>query len=96
MCCIFTLPSRIRLVSLTLVCDICLLVILQPIFKRGGVVPAANAGTKTNPILVDSGEHSRTVGFVDPVTHAVMWFNLDEGALHYVPDLDLYFKLNKL
>jgi len=70
--------------------------LLQAIFNRSPVIPPANAGTKTNPILLDSGEHARTVGFEDPVTHQVLWFNLEAGRLHYVPDLDLYFKLNQL
>jgi len=35
----------------------------------------------------------RTVGYEDPSSHQLVWFNLHKGPLHYVPDLGLYFKL---
>ena len=60
------------------------------------LVPPADQGTKENPILVPSGAHSRTVGYEDPGTHQLVWFNLSENALHYVPGLSLYFKMQKL
>jgi hypothetical protein len=63
-------------------------------FNRDPIIPSADAGTKENPILVPSGFHRRTVGYEDPFTHALVWFNLDKGALHYVPDVNLYFKLD--
>jgi len=44
-------------------------------------------------LQVPSGMHHRTVGYEDPATHQLLWFNLDEGALHFVPDINLYFKL---
>lgn len=42
---------------------------------------------------VPSGEHCRTVGYEDPVSGQVVWFNLTDGPLHFIPDLGLYFKL---
>ena len=69
---------------------------VQPIFSRNAIVPEKSAGSKSNPIKVPSADHSRVIGFQDPVTHQLLWFELEEGPLHYVPDLDLYFKLQKL
>ena len=43
-----------------------------------------------------SGDHSRTVGFEDPVCHQMRWFNLYEGNIHHIPDVGLYFKLEKI
>lgn len=63
-------------------------------FNRDPIIPSADAGTKENPILVPSGFHRRTVGYEDPFTHQIVWFNLDQGPLHYVPDINLYFKLS--
>eukprot|EP01039_Chlorochromonas_danica_P008222 gene8222-9069_t len=63
-------------------------------FNRDPIIPDENAGTKENPILVPSGFQTRPVGYEDPVTHAITWFNLTAGKLHYVPDLNLYFKLS--
>lgn len=45
---------------------------------------------------VPSGESCRVVGFEDPMTHQLVWFNLNKGALHYVPDIGLYFKLSPI
>ena len=45
---------------------------------------------------VPSGAHSRPVGYEDPVTHQLVWFNLDKGPLHYVPSIGLYFKLDSI
>jgi hypothetical protein len=65
-------------------------------FNRDPIVPAADQGTKSNPILVPSGAHLRTVGYEDPLTHQLVWFNLKAGPIHYIPDLDLYFKLDPI
>jgi len=119
-------------------------------FNRDPIVPASDAGTKENPILVrrncarvlskcccavfltlqlslslslspsrtislslslshalsqslsalclqvPSGVHCRVVGYEDPATHQLVWFNLNAGPLHYVPDVGLYFKLKKI
>ena len=44
-------------------------------------------------LQVPSGLPERTVGYEDPSTHQLVWFNLAKGPLHYVPDIGLYFKL---
>ena len=62
-------------------------------FNNEPIVPASDAGTKENPIVVPSGMGERTVGFEDPVTHQLVWFNLGPNKVHYVPDIGLYFKL---
>eukprot|EP01035_Chromulina_nebulosa_P018294 gene18294-23976_t len=62
-------------------------------FNRDPIIPDAKAGTKENPILVPSGLHSRVVGYEDPNCHQVLWFNLKEGPIHYIPTIGLYFKL---
>ena len=46
------------------------------------------------PLLkVPSGYPFRTVGFEDPSTHVVQWFNLTKGKIHYVPSIGLFFKM---
>ena len=62
-------------------------------YNRDPIVPPAGAGTLENPILVPSGLEERAVGFIDPETHAVYWFNLARGPVHYIPQLDKYFKM---
>eukprot|EP00286_Rhodomonas_abbreviata_P002921 CAMPEP_0181344282 /NCGR_PEP_ID=MMETSP1101-20121128/32092_1 /TAXON_ID=46948 /ORGANISM="Rhodomonas abbreviata, Strain Caron Lab Isolate" /LENGTH=117 /DNA_ID=CAMNT_0023456079 /DNA_START=157 /DNA_END=510 /DNA_ORIENTATION=- len=64
-------------------------------FNRDPIVPHDDQGTKENPIMVPSGAHSRTVGFEDPATHYLAWFNMTKGALHYVPSIGLYFKIEE-
>lgn len=94
-------------------------------FNRDPIIPADDAGTKENPILVifvtwatllnmqhlltcllscqqqqkmqvPSGAHVRAVGYEDPASHQLVWFNLTAGPLHYVPDIGLYFKLKAI
>jgi len=62
-------------------------------FCREPIIPPINAGTKENPIQVPSVESMRTVGFEHPLTHQMLWFNLEKGPMHFVPDTGLYFKL---
>lgn len=40
--------------------------------------------------------HSRTIGYENPATHQLLWFDLAEGPLHFIPDINLYFKLKKI
>lgn len=42
---------------------------------------------------VPSAHSVRAVGYEDPVTHQLVWFNLSRGPLHYIPDIGLYFQL---
>eukprot|EP00428_Durinskia_dybowskii_P066297 CAMPEP_0170384158 /NCGR_PEP_ID=MMETSP0117_2-20130122/15851_1 /TAXON_ID=400756 /ORGANISM="Durinskia baltica, Strain CSIRO CS-38" /LENGTH=92 /DNA_ID=CAMNT_0010639893 /DNA_START=140 /DNA_END=418 /DNA_ORIENTATION=+ len=65
-------------------------------FNRDPIIPADDAGSKENPILVPSGAHLRAVGFEDPSTHQLKWFNLRAGNLHFVPSIGLYFKLKHI
>jgi hypothetical protein len=65
-------------------------------FNRDPIIPTHDMGTKENPILVPSAAHTRAVGYEDPVTNQLVWFNLDEGKLHYIPDIGLYFQMSKI
>lgn len=62
-------------------------------FNREPVHPPKGAGTKGKPIEVPSEFSQRAVGYEDPETHAVYWFNLKRGNLAYVAEIDMYFKL---
>mmetsp|Transcript_27180 Transcript_27180/g.89053 ORF Transcript_27180/g.89053 Transcript_27180/m.89053 type:complete len:127 (+) Transcript_27180:44-424(+) len=64
------------------------------LFSRDPIVPSPDQGTKENPILVPSGEDERIVGYEDPDVGQLVWFALGKGPIHYVPDIDLYFKLH--
>jgi len=65
-------------------------------FNRDPIIPDHDAGTKEKPIIVLSGTDVRAVGFEDPATHQVEWFNLHDGHLHFVPKINLYFKLERV
>jgi hypothetical protein len=59
-----------------------------------GLVPPEGTGTFSSPILVPSRRSTRAVGYVDPVTHAVMWFNIhNDDNTYYIKDLGLFFKM---
>eukprot|EP00953_Heterococcus_sp_UTEX-ZZ885_P033940 17621-Heterococcus_DN1.PRE.6 len=62
-------------------------------YSRDSIDPPAGSGTKDKPIEVPSRLEERAVGFEDPESHAIYWFNLRAGKLHYVTALDKYFKL---
>ncbi|CAM9551588.1 unnamed protein product [Phaeothamnion confervicola] len=66
------------------------------IFNRTAIVPPKGSGTKEMPIKVPSEFPMRVVGFEDPELHALYWFRLNEGALHYVEEIDKYFMLEKV
>lgn len=63
------------------------------VFNREPVHPPKGAGTKEKPIEVPSEFSQRAVGYEDPETHAIYWFNLKRGNLAYVTEIDMYFKL---
>ena len=113
-------------------------------FNRDPIVPAADAGTRANPIMVrtdvimlgaslaqptsfiftppsltlgtlhsyhsirfyllptisslqvPSGMPFRAVGFEDPSTHVLHWFNLTKDKIHYVPSIGLFFKMQPI
>ena len=41
-----------------------------------GLVPPEGTGTFASPILIPSRRSSRVVGYLDPQSHAVMWFTI--------------------
>lgn len=62
-------------------------------YNRDPIVPPPDQGTKSNPILVPSAFDERVVGYEDPDVGQLVWFTLAKGKTHYIPDIDLYFKL---
>lgn len=59
-----------------------------------GLVPPVGSGTYASPILVPSRRATRAVGYVDPTSHAVYWFNIhNDGNSYYIKDLGLFFKM---
>lgn len=42
---------------------------------------------------VPSSANVRAVGFEDPNSHQLNWFNLTRGKIHYVPSIGLHFSL---
>lgn len=62
-------------------------------FNRDPIFPPKGSGTKAVPIEVPSHYNERVVGFEHPETHAVYWFNMKAGKLHYVREIGMYFKL---
>mmetsp|Transcript_8363 Transcript_8363/g.11563 ORF Transcript_8363/g.11563 Transcript_8363/m.11563 type:complete len:125 (+) Transcript_8363:21-395(+) len=63
------------------------------VFQETSIVPHGDAGTFAAPILVPSQHESRFVGYEDPDSHMVRWFELSAGHPHYIPDIGLYFQL---
>ena len=61
--------------------------------NREPIWPEPEQGTRDNPILVPSAKEERVVGYEDPDVGQLVWFNMTKGKLHYVPDIDLYFRL---
>jgi hypothetical protein len=67
------------------------------LYNRDSIMPPLGSGTKENPIMVPSGLEERCVGFEDPETMEVTFFNLQRGGkLHYIERLGLYFKMHEL
>lgn len=62
-------------------------------FNRDPIHPPKGAGTKEKPFEVPSQHKERVVGFEHPETHAMYWFNMKAGSLHYVREIGMYFKL---
>ena len=59
-----------------------------------GLVPPEGSGTYASPILVPSRMASRAVGYCDPETHAMYWFNIhNDTNTYYIKDLGLFFKM---
>lgn len=62
-------------------------------FNREPIHPPKGGGTKAMPFEVPSEHQERVVGFEHPESHAMYWFPLAAGKLHYVEEIDRYFKL---
>merc|ERR1711966_530781 len=63
-------------------------------YNNLGLVPPEGAGTFASPILIPSRMDSRVVGYNDPTTHAVFWFNIqNDENMYYIKDLGLFFKM---
>lgn len=62
-------------------------------FNRDPIHPPKGSGTKAMPFEVPSEHQERVVGFEHPESHAMYWFPLTAGKLHYVEEIDRYFKL---
>ena len=62
-------------------------------FNREPIHPPKGSGTKAMPFEVPSEHQERIVGFEHPESHAMYWFPLAAGKLHYVEEIDRYFKL---
>eukprot|EP00903_Cladosiphon_okamuranus_P007721 g7481.t1 len=62
-------------------------------FNRDPIHPPKGSGTKAMPFEVPSEYKERVVGFEHPESHAMYWFPLTAGKLHYVEEIDRYFKL---
>jgi hypothetical protein len=59
-----------------------------------GLVPPEGTGTFASPILIPSRRAQRQVGYVDPESHAVFWFNIhNDDNTYYIKDLGLFFKM---
>jgi hypothetical protein len=59
-----------------------------------GLVPPEGSGTYSSPILIPSRYDSRAVGYQDPETHAMYWFNIhNDNNTYYIKDVGLFFKM---
>lgn len=59
-----------------------------------GLVPPEGSGTFASPILIPSRRSTRAVGYVDPISHSVFWFNIhNDNNSYYIKDLGLFFKM---
>eukprot|EP00924_Labyrinthula_sp_SR-Ha-C_P010814 augustus_masked-scaffold_35-processed-gene-2.80-mRNA-1 protein AED:0.00 eAED:0.00 QI:0/-1/0/1/-1/1/1/0/132 len=62
-------------------------------FNRRPVQMEPGQGTFENPVPVPSELHERAVGIVPKGQDGPIWFMLTDEAVHYVPEVDLHFKL---
>jgi hypothetical protein len=59
-----------------------------------GLVPPEGTGTFASPILIPSRRASRVVGYLDPQSHAMMWFTIhNDDNTYYIPQVGLFFKM---
>lgn len=62
-------------------------------FNRDPIQTVKGEGTFANPVKVPSELTERAVGMVPKGQDGPIWFNLTDEAVHYVPELDMHFKL---
>lgn len=63
-------------------------------FNRDPISTTAQDGNEfSNPIMVPSFEDERPVGISHNDSSYLMWFPLKKGKVHYVPQVEKYFKL---
>lgn len=63
-------------------------------FNRQPIQMKKGQGTFSNPVLVESQEEARIVGMVPKGQDGPVWFEITaEEGIHYVPEVDLHFKL---
>merc|ERR1719162_454593 len=63
-------------------------------YNELGLVPPEGAGCFKSPILIPSRMDSRAVGYEDPTTHAMYWFNIhNDDNTYFIKDLGLFFKM---
>jgi len=63
-------------------------------YNELGLVPPEGAGSFASPILIPSRMDTRAVGYEDPTTHAMFWFNIqNDNNTYYIKDLGLFFKM---
>jgi len=62
-------------------------------FNRQPVRMQKGQGTFENPVMVPSQEADRIVGMVPKGQDGPVWFELTNEGIHYVPEVDLHFKL---
>jgi hypothetical protein len=59
-----------------------------------GLVPPEGTGTFASPILIPSRRSSRVVGYMEPESHALMWFTIhNDNNTYYIPHVGLFFKM---
>ena len=63
-------------------------------FNRDPVQMQKGQGTFENPIMVPSEMEDRVVGMIPKGQDGPIWFEITKaGGVHYVPELDVHFKL---
>ena len=65
----------------------------QSVAERRKRTPERGTAPQTARTASPSAEHERAVGYEDPDAGQLVWFTLTKGPVHYVPDIDLYFKM---
>ena len=62
-------------------------------FNRQPIRMQKGQGTFANPVMVPSQENERVVGIVPKGQDGPIWFEITNEAIHYVPEVNLHFKL---